>query len=110
MVTNSISFGRMYKLPHHPYMFGGYQAKIRSIAASVAAMLDGESLTDIRQHEDEPPGYLRPLGTRIRTGIGINSGPAMVKNIGSSRRMKCTAIGTTVNLPPRLESAAIELS
>ena len=110
MVTNSISFGRMYKLPHHPYMFGGYQAKISSIAASVDAMLDGEALNDIQKHEDEPPGYLRPRGTRIRIGIGLNSGPAMVGNIGSSRRMKYTAIGATVNLPPRLESAAIELS
>lgn len=109
MVTNGISFGLMYELSHHQ-MFGGYQAKIFSIAAAVDAMLDGEALKDIQKHEDEPPGYLRPRGTRIRIRIGLNSGPAMVGNIGSSRRMKCTAIGATVNLAPRLESATMELS
>lgn len=59
LVTNGISLGVMYQLSHH-YMFGGYQAKILSIAASVAAMLDGEALKDIQKHEDEnTPAYLR---------------------------------------------------
>ncbi len=59
LVTNGISLGVMYQLSHY-YMFGGYQAKLLSIAASAAAMLDGEALKDIQKHEDEDtPSYLR---------------------------------------------------
>lgn len=66
----------MYQMSHH-YMFGGYRAKILSIAASVAVMLDGESLKDIPKHKDEnTPAYLRPRGKRVRISIWINSGPA----------------------------------
>src|SRR5829696_3355320 len=46
-----------------------------------------------------PPG----LGHELRVRIGIESGPAVVGNIGSSTRLNYTALGDTVNLASRLE-------
>jgi adenylate cyclase len=45
----------------------------------------------------------------IHMGIGINSGAAVVGNIGSEEHMEYTAIGDTVNLAARLESTSKEL-
>src|ERR1700733_10270872 len=48
-------------------------------------------------------------GIQIRIGVGIHSGPAIVGTIGSSRRMEYTAIGDTVNVASRLQTATKEL-
>jgi adenylate cyclase len=45
----------------------------------------------------------------FKMGVGINSGAAIVGNIGSAEHMEYTAIGDTVNLAARLETATKEL-
>lgn len=46
------------------------------------------------------------FGKRVAFGVGLNSGPAVIGNIGSRDRVDYTAIGDTVNLAARLESNA----
>lgn len=45
-------------------------------------------------------------GKTVSFGVGLNSGPAVIGNIGSHDRLDYTAIGDTVNLAARLESNA----
>lgn len=51
------------------------------------------------------PEFKKRFGHGIRMRIGLSSGPAVVGNMGSSRRFDYTAMGDTVNLAARLESA-----
>ncbi|MEM6994052.1 MAG: adenylate/guanylate cyclase domain-containing protein, partial [Myxococcota bacterium] len=46
------------------------------------------------------------FGITVEVAIGVNSGSAVVGNVGSKTRMEYTAIGETVNVAARLEAIA----
>jgi class 3 adenylate cyclase len=66
--------------------------------AAQAALNCGARLVQLNS---ELTGLKAPLGHRI----GLNSGLALIGNIGSDRRFNYTAMGDTVNLAARLEGA-----
>lgn len=61
------------------------------------------ALEMLEQLEALNKAWVRCGEQAFQIGIGINSGPAVVGNIGSPRRLEYTAIGEVVNLASRLE-------
>ncbi|MDP0500006.1 MAG: adenylate/guanylate cyclase domain-containing protein [Verrucomicrobiota bacterium JB022] len=67
----------------------------------------------IQQRQAELRDYWKGLGDRwpslvhhMQTRIGLNTGPAVVGNMGSRKRFNYTMMGDTVNLAARNESGA----
>lgn len=69
-----------------------------------AAMAMRKSISRLSQQ------WQQLYGVDLNVGIGINSGTAIVGNIGAQTHMEYTAIGDAVNLASRIESATKELS
>ncbi|EIP97994.1 family 3 adenylate cyclase [Opitutaceae bacterium TAV1] len=88
-------FGAPVPLPDHAHR------------ACIAALRVQQRLEAMRRqwasetHRDWPAEVVG-----LRTRIGLNSGRAVVGNMGSSARFNYTMMGDTVNLAARLESAA----
>jgi adenylate cyclase len=64
-----------------------------------AAMRCQEVLAEMR------PGFKERIGKEVFMRIGINTGPAIVGNLGSDTRFDYSMIGDAVNLAARLEGA-----
>ncbi|MCS7152285.1 MAG: adenylate/guanylate cyclase domain-containing protein [Endomicrobia bacterium] len=62
----------------------------------------------IRELERFNTMYQLPTKFQIRIGAGINTGEAIIGNIGSSQLMQYTAVGDTVNIASRLQQLTKE--
>lgn len=87
-------------------MFGAPVAQEGHAAAACrAALALQEGQARLREHWNCNPGAWPGEVLRMRTRVGLNTGRAVVGNVGSSLRFNYTMMGSTVNLAQRMEAA-----
>ncbi len=79
-----------------------------ALRASVAALRVQRRCAELREkwRREAPEKGWPELVWRLRTRVGLNSGRAVVGNMGSASRFNYTMMGDTVNLAARMESGA----
>jgi len=73
------------------------ETKDHALRATITALEMKAAVEDLRSV------LVLPGGAKFEIGIGINSGPAVVGNMGSQARFNFTVMGDNVNLSSRLE-------
>jgi adenylate cyclase len=87
-------FGAPLPLPDHAY---------RACVASVRVQ---KKIDELRQKWRGEGEKWPPVVHNLRARLGLNSGPAIIGNMGSRTRFSYTMMGDNVNLAARMESGA----
>ncbi len=82
-------------------LFGAPESSGNDAVAAVEAAVEMQKTIVAFNLEQDQLGL-----PRIEVGIGINTGPVIVGNIGSDQRMEYSAIGDEVNVASRLQGIA----
>ena len=89
-----VMFGAPVALPDHAFR------------ACIASQLVQQRLAELRQKWAREGDRWPALISKMHTRIGLNTGMAVVGNIGSYTRFNYTMMGDTVNLAARMETGA----
>lgn len=87
-------FGAPLPLPDHAYR------------ACVASIRVQKKIEELRQKWRSEGDKWPPVVHSLRARLGLNSGPAIIGNMGSRTRFSYTMMGDNVNLAARMESGA----
>ncbi len=87
-------FGAPLPLPDHAYR------------ACVASIRVQQKIEELRQKWRAEGEKWPPVVHNLRARLGLNSGPAIIGNMGSRTRFSYTMMGDNVNLAARMESGA----
>lgn len=88
-------------------MFGApIHVNDNALRSCIAACRMQKRLAELRQKWVNEGDKWPPLVHKMRSRIGLNTGPAVVGNMGSTSRFNYTMMGDDVNLGARLESGA----
>ncbi len=87
-------YGAPLKMPDHP------------LRAAMAALRVHQRVADLREKWRHEGDRWPEIVHRLQTRIGLNTGLAVVGNMGSHSRFNYTMMGDTVNIAARMESGA----
>jgi adenylate cyclase len=100
LITNGISLSAMYWLSSH-YLYDGYRAKMLSITATAAAMLDGDELSQIQSRADEAtPAYAQLRETLKRVRNANQRSDTFMKRVFTVVKSKEDPNGLTIAVDP----------